>query len=224
MREPLYYLRALFYPERCPYCGKPVEPHDIACPACTEKIKRKHSVIQGGALGFRCISSFVYDGKVRRAILRIKYRKRVQFIPQIAAILAEDIKSCYGEKSFDLITAVPMHKKDEKERGFNQSVLLAKELSKLLDIPYADTLIKTKRTKKQHDLSFSERKTNLNGAFTLTDKELLTGKRILLIDDIITSGNTLGTCCKLLAKAKPSKICCATIASAQNKYPKETII
>nr|WP_316625287.1 phosphoribosyltransferase family protein [uncultured Ruminococcus sp.] len=224
MIEPLYYLRALIYPEHCPYCGKPVEPHEIACPLCMEIIKQKHSPIQGGAAGFRCISSFVYDGKVRRAVLRIKYRKRVQYIPQLAAILAQDINSCYGEECFDLITDVPMHKTDVKERGYNQSELLAKELSKLLGVPYADTLIKTKRTKKQHDLYFTERKTNLSGAFALTDKEVLTGKRILLIDDIITSGNTLSKCCKVLSKAKPSKICCATIASAQNKYPKETII
>jgi len=224
MIKPLHNLRALLFPERCPFCGKLVEANEIACKDCYETLRRKHSPITGGAGGFRCVSSFPYGGKVRRAILRVKYHDRVQYIPQLAAILADDIKSVYGEESFDLITAVPMHKKDIKERGYNQSEILAKELSKLLDIPFTDTIVKIKRTKKQHNLRFTERKTNLSGAFKLIDKDIVTGKRILLIDDIITSGYTLGLCGKVLAKAKPTKICCATIATAQNKFPEETVI
>ena len=224
MKNPMHYLRALLFPERCPFCGKLVEADEIACKDCYKTLRLKHSPITGGAGGFRCVSSFPYGGKVRRAILRVKYHDRVQYIPQLAAILADDIKSVYGEDSFDLITAVPMHKNDIKERGYNQSEILAKELSKLLEIPYADTIVKIKRTKKQHKLKFTERKTNLSGAFKLIDKELVNGKRILLIDDIITSGYTLGLCGRSLARAKPKKICCATIATAQNKFSEETVV
>ena len=224
MKNPIYYLRAMLYPERCPFCGKIVEAHEIACKDCYKDLRRKHSPITGGAGGFRCVSSFPYGGKVRRTILRIKYHERVQFIPQLAAILADDINSVYGKECFDMITAVPMHKRDIKMRGYNQSEILAKELSKLLSVPYADTLVKIKRTKKQHNLKFTERKTNLSGAFKLIDKDTVKGKRILLIDDIITSGNTLSVCGKALAGAKPSKLCCATIATAQNKFPEETVI
>lgn len=217
-------LTALFYPERCPYCGKVIEACEIACPKCYEKIRRKHVPIPGGARGFRCISSFVYDGKVRRMILRMKFNDRIQYIPQVARILEEDITKAYGENAFDLITAVPMYRDDKKDRGYNQSALLAKELGKLLDCPYRDTLLKIKKTKKQHLLKYKERRTNLNGAFKVIDKDTIKGKRILIVDDIITSGYTLGCCCKVLSRAKPETICCATIANAQHKYPAETII
>ena len=98
------------------------------------------------------------------------------------------------------------------------------ELGRQLDLPYCETIEKIKRTKKQHNLKYKERKTNLNGAFKMTDKGLVKGKRILIIDDIITSGYTLGNCCRVLSRAKPELICCATIASAQNKYPESTVI
>ena len=217
-------LTALFYPERCPYCSALVEPCEIACKHCYDEIRRKHIPITGGARGFRCVSTFVYDGKVRRMILRLKYHERTQYVPQIAELMADDIRTIYGDHAFDVITCVPMHKKDFRKREYNQSQLLAKELSKLLGIPYQDTLIKVKKTKKQHKLNFTERKTNLNGAFALIDKESIKGKRILIIDDIVTSGYTLGNCGKTLSRDKPESICCAAIASARNKYPESTSI
>ena len=220
----LRYLGALVFPERCPFCGKIVEPLESACPDCLDEIRRKHLPIKSGARGFRCVSSFVYDGKVRRLILRIKYQNRTQFIPQIAEILAGDIKEVYGDAAFDIITAVPMFKDDLRKREYNQAELLARATGKLLGIPYADTLHKVKRTKKQHTLKYNERKTNLNGAFLLIEKEPFKDKRILIIDDIVTSGYTLGNCCKTLTKSKPALICCATIACAQNKYPESTAI
>lgn len=220
----LRFLSVLFFPDRCPFCGKLVEPREIACPSCMGILRRKHLPIQSGAKGFRCISSFVYDGMIRRLILQIKYHNRTQFIPQIAEILASDIREIYGDKAFDIITAVPMFKKDLLDREYNQAALLAKEIGTILGIPYFDTLHKVKRTKKQHTLKYNDRKANLNGAFQLIKKEWINGKRILIIDDVVTSGYTLGNCCKTLSKASPELVCCATIASAQNKYPKSTVI
>lgn len=217
-------LTALFYPERCPYCSTLIEATQIACEKCYDEIRRKHIPIPSGARGFRCISTFVYDGKVRRMILRLKFYDRIQYIPQIAELLAKDIENTYSGERFDFITAVPMHQKDLKKRGYNQSALLAKELSKRLDLPYRETIDKIKRTKKQHQLKYNERKTNLNGAFKVIDKDEVEGKKVLIVDDIITSGYTLGNCCKVLSRAKPELICCATIASAQNKYPESTVI
>lgn len=215
---------AFFFPERCPYCGELIEAEDIACDKCLKILKEKQQPILRGALGFRCVCSFVYDGKVRRMLIRIKYYDRVQHIRQAAQILAKDIKSCYVEIPFDLITAVPMHRIDRMERGYNQSAVLAKELSKMLDLPYADTLEKVKRTKKQHHLKYHERKKNLSGAFRIKDKEIVSGRRILIVDDIVTSGYTLGTCCRTLARAKPRLICCAAIANADSAIGKGAVI
>ena len=217
-------LFTILYPERCPYCDTIINACELACESCYEELCRKHQPIPSGARGFRCISSFVYDGKVRRMILRLKYHDHIQHMPQIAVILAEDIRKVYGENAFDLVTCVPMHKKDLKKRGFNQSEKLAKALSRQLNLPFCETLHKIRQTQQQHTLPYAERKKNLNGAFALIDQVDLTGQRILIVDDIITSGYTLGNCCRVLSKAKPALICCVTIASAQNKYPASTVI
>ena len=214
----------MFFPERCPYCRKLIEAEEIACKTCLPIVTKKHHPIKGGAGGFRCVSSFFYDGKIRRIILRIKYRSNTQFIAQLAVFLAEDIRSIYGENCFDIITAVPMHPVDLAMREYNQSVLLAKKLGEMLSIPYLETLEKVKRTRKQHKLTYTERKTNLSGAFKLLNPEDILGKRILLIDDIVTSGFTLGKCAAAINRGKPALICCATLATAKEKVPKEAVI
>ena len=215
---------SFFYTERCPFCGAPIEAEEIACDKCLRMLAEKQHPIIRGAKGYRCISSFVYDGKVRRMLIRVKFHERTQHIPQIAAILAKDIRACYSEEHFDLITTVPMHQKDLRIRGYDQCEKLSKELSKLLDIPYLPTLKKIKRTKKQHKLTYRERSKNLSGAFALIDKDVVKDKRILIIDDIVTSGYTLGNCCKVLSKAKPALICCATVANANTQVDDSAVI
>lgn len=219
-----YRIKTLLFPERCPYCGALIEAEEIACASCMAELRRKHQAILGGAGGCPCVSSFVYGGKVRRMLLRVKYRNRVQYIPQVAAIMADDIRHAYRTVRFDTVTAVPMHRRDLKARGYNQSELIARAISEKLSVPYLDTLQKVKQTPKQQHLTYSERRKNLRGAFALIDKETVSGKQILLIDDIITSGSTLSACCKVLNKAAPALICCATVASAARNYPDTTVI
>lgn len=220
----MYDLRAMVFPERCPYCNTLIEAHEVACDSCFDILCEKHIPLIGGAGGFRCVSTFLYGGRVRRAIINMKFHDRIQYIPQFSELIAQDIERVYAGADFDLITAVPMHEKDIRERGYNQSELLAKALSKRLGIPYLDTLDKVKRTKKQHRLTYTQRKKNLSGAFKLKDRDAVHEKRILLIDDIVTSGTTLGVCGKALSLGKPARICCATIAAARNYYPEATII
>ena len=226
-RNPYGFLYSLFcivYRERCPYCRDLIKTGRIACDDCMKKIGTLQKPIIRGAYGYRCISSFLYGGTVRRMILRIKYHDRIQYIPQVAVILEKDIRKVYGEYRFDVISSVPMHEIDLKERRYNQSELLARELSKRLDIPYAELLIKVKHTKKQQSCSYKERKTNLRGAFKITDKTLVNGRNILMIDDIITTGETLGACCKTLNRSKPGIICCATIANASRRLSDDALI
>ena len=217
-------LTSFFFPERCPFCMELIDAEDIACKSCIKLLQEKQHPITRGAMGYRCVSSFFYDGKVRRMLIRVKFYERTQHIRQVAEILYKDIAACYSEIDFDLITYVPMHEKDKKQRGYNQCEMLAQELSKLSGIPVVPTLVKTKRTKKQHHLKYTERKTNLRGAFSLIDKEALKDKCILLVDDIVTSGYTLGACAKELNKAHPSMICCATIANAQSVTDENAVI
>ena len=215
---------SVFYPERCPFCNDLIEAKDVACEKCLRQLSENRRPIIRGAGGFRCVSSFPYEGNVRRMLIRIKFYERIQHIRQSAVFLADDVRTCYEGIDFDCITAVPMHPKDQKARGFNQCELLAQELSKLLGTPFQPTLEKIKRTRKQHHLKFRERRKNLAGAFRIIDKDSIKGKRILIVDDIVTTGNTLGACCKMLARAKPELICCATIANASLPESKKPMI
>ena len=224
MNEHLRRIIAILYPERCPFCDSLIEADEIACKACLARIGSARSPIVRGAQGYRCVSSFIYDGSVRRMLIRIKFYEHIQHIRQAAFFLGEDIRASYGDAGFDLITAVPMHPKDLRARGFDQCELLAKELSVLLGVPYQPTLEKVKRTKKQHTLKYRERKKNLSGAFKVIDKARVESRRILIVDDIVTSGYTLGYCCRALSRAKPELLCCATIANADAYCGKAGVI
>ena len=215
---------ALLFPARCPFCSALIEAEDVACENCLRQIKEKHRPILRGVMGYRCVSSFLYDGRVRKMLVRIKFYEQTQFIRQAAVILAEDIRTAYGEYRFDLITYVPMHPKDQRKRGYNQSQLLCSALSKELNIPSAGLLNKIKQTKKQHTLTWPERRKNLSGAFRLTDRNLVKGKNILIVDDIVTSGCTLGACCRKLNEAKPAVLCCAAIADAGERHDASAVI
>ena len=219
--NPFKKLITFIMPDRCPFCGKVIEEGQLSCDSCREDFLTDHTPIISGASGYRCVSSFYHKGYVRRMILRVKYHDRIQYLPQIAVILAQDIKTAFQGEQFDLITAVPMHFREQKKRGYNQSVILSKELSKQLDIPYRETLEKVKDTPAQHSLKLKERKTNLKGAFRCIDPEKLKARNILIVDDIITSGSTLSECCKTLVKAQPGIICCASIAKTDDTGVKE---
>lgn len=119
---------------------------------------------------------------------------------------------------FDLITFVPMHPIPLKKRGYNQSELLANELSKLMGIPCVSTLTKIKNTKPQHSLTAKKRRKNLKGAFRIVDKKNVSGRCVLIIDDVVTTGTTLGECAKTIQKGNPALICCATVLSTGDLY------
>ena len=114
----------------------------------------------------------------------------------------------------DIITAVPMYYKNMRERGYNQSELLAKECAEIFNIPYAELVEKHKKNKAQHTLKGKERESNVQGVYRVIDSQAVADKNILIIDDIITTGNTLGECCKVLKKAGCKNICCAALCAA----------
>lgn len=207
----------LVFPRRCPYCSTVIESNEHACKKCLEKMP-VDGIYQGVGLGYRCVSALPYKGKYRHAVLKFKFKNKTQYSKEFAVLIADEVRKSYPDMVFDCITYVPMHKDALKKRGYNQSELLAKDVSHLLQIPCTVTLDKIKKTKPQHKLSGKKRKTNLRGAFKAVDKQYINGKTILLLDDIVTTGSTLAECCKTLQKAKPSLICCVTLLSSGNLY------
>ncbi|MBQ4569514.1 MAG: ComF family protein [Ruminococcus sp.] len=208
----LYKAGCAFLPDRCPFCDIPVKPGELYCKDCSKKLKfiRYKTYAKGG---FDCTSVFPYTGEHKAAVTRFKFNNRKQYAYPMARMMADSILKNYPEEEFDLITYVPLHKQRHRTRGYNQCKLLARKLSRILGIPYKSTLIKTKHTAPQHTLKKpADREKNVKGAFRVIDKELLKNKRILLLDDIITTGYTLGECASTLNKCKPASVKCATFA------------
>ncbi len=207
----------VLYPERCPYCTRVVPLGNLYCDKCAEKFTdiTYHTYARGG---YYTVSAVPYIDVFAEGIKRFKFSKGQQYAYQLAYVMADAIAKEYKDEKFDFITFVPLHPKKLAERSYNQSELLSQELSKLLGIPVVEALKKTRNNQPQHSLKkASQRENNVRGVYRLTDKAVAINKRILLIDDIVTTGNTLGECGRILIEGGADKVLCATFAIAITK-------
>lgn len=190
---------------RCKVCGKPIRYAEEEC--CSDCKEQPHFYEQGRSV-------WLHKGPVRWSIYQFKYHNRRIF----AQYYAEELYRLYGRKladwKIDLIVPIPLHRRRRRRRGYNQSELLAKQLSKLSGIPVdAHSVVRVKNTRPQKTLTGKERKKNLQEAFRIYDWK--NGpKNVLLIDDIYTTGNTLDAVAKLL-REKGSKVFFFTISIGQ---------
>ena len=173
-------------PPLCPHCGKP-QASGIVCPDC----RRRQTEIDGISSPFR------FDEVIRKAIYELKYRNLKAISPCLAQLLADYLRS--NPLDGEALTYVPLHPRRLRERGYNQSRLLAGELSKRIDLPVIeDCLVRVKQAQPQvraHDVQ--ERQRNAADAFVSRD-EKVNGKQLILIDDVCTSGATLESCATAL--------------------------
>src|SRR4030042_1209375 len=133
--------------------------------------------------------------------------------PFFAEWMAEGLNRYWEPDSLDLLIPVPLHPQRLRERGFNQALLLAKELSRRTGIPYFKTILKKKKpTPPQVNLSGVEREKGLRGAFHVVEKEELLGRSVLLVDDVYTTGATVNECSKVLVKGGAGKVDVLTLA------------
>ncbi len=181
-------------PPLCPRCGKP-QPSGILCSSCV-----------GWAAKIDGIRSpFRFDGVVRLAIYQLKYRN----LRALAAFLAQLLNSYLIANPVpgEVLVPVPLHPKRLRERGYNQSSLLAKELSKLTSLPVVDDcLIRQRHTPPQARTStVNERLSNVTDAFACRNQKLK-NKRVVLIDDVATSGATLNACATALKAAGATSV------------------
>lgn len=204
-------IAAVFFPERCAYCGTVIPPCRPACDRCLPQLPRIETPVcrlcgrgrescscEGHRRHYeRCVAPFYYEGKAKSAVLRFK-EKDSHAALALADEMAAVVRREYPHVTFDQIVPVPMTPKDRKKRGYNQSALLAAELSKRLGIPWSEMLVKIYETTPQKELSALERSGNLLGAFSLREGEQPAGKTLLLVDDIATTGSTLDECAKML--------------------------
>lgn len=150
---------------------------------------------------------------IRKVILNYKFNDKSYLYKTIVNFLLKNKKFFQIVESYDTIIPVPISRKRRKERGYNQSELIAKEIAKNVFKEYNNQcLFKAKNIIEQSKLNKEERQKNIQGVYELHNKKKLQDKKILLIDDIYTTGSTVGECSKILKQAKPKKIGVLTIA------------
>ncbi len=173
-------------PPICPRCGRP-QPSGILCPDCVSWPAKID--------GIR--SPFRFEGVMRQAIHQLKYQNIRALVVPLAKLLQDYLRT--NAVLAEILVPVPMHQKRLRERGYNQSGLLARELGKLTNLPVVDDcLIRQRHTPPQARTStVDERRSNIADAFVCRDQRLR-DKQVLLIDDVATSGNTLDACAAAL--------------------------
>lgn len=156
-------------------------------------------------------SLFHFEGEARQAILSFKYKNLKALAAPLAQLMAEYVRA--HPSPVDILVPVPLHPRRLRERGYNQSSLLARELGRLASFPLAEgTLLRLKNTPPQvRTKSAEERQSNVTGAFICRDRRL-EGRRILLIDDVCTSGATLDSCAATLRAAGAASVWGLTLA------------
>ena len=236
--RPLHSLRLLVYPRRCPFCGR-VLGRVLTCPDCApylEELRRKPGMrldpdkhylgrLQGAAAPYR------YEGRVRGAILRAKYNGAPWVADELGLELSRllfgsEIKLCGmeprpasvdgGALAYDCIVPVPA---SSRARGYSVPQRLAKPLAEALGVPLLPhALRRTRRKKRQAGLSLDERMANVAGAFA-ADPGQVEGKRVLLVDDVITTGATAAACTQALLAAGAESVFAAALATVEFDAP-----
>lgn len=156
---------------------------------------------------------FKYEGIIREEILKYKFQEKSYNYKMFSKIILNDKEMCEILREYEMIIPVPVSKRRKKDRGYNQTELIAKEISKELNIEYVkDVLYKVKDTIAQSKLNKEQREENAKGVYEIKNNQRVNNKRILLIDDIYTTGSTVRECSKILNKVNPKKIGIFTIA------------
>ncbi|TWH45249.1 ComF family protein [Sporomusa sp. KB1] len=195
-------LLALLFPQRCPACHAWAEGTGW-CSTCIAQVSKPRQV----ALALHnlrwldeCLTVTDYTGPVQRLIRDMKFRRMTRQATKLSQLLDYAIV-CGRYADIDVIVAVPLHAERIKERGFNQTALVFKPWAARQKLIWTEALDRTRPTVPQWELTLKERRKNIKGAFAVTRPELITGKHILLVDDIFTSGLTMEECARVLKKA-----------------------
>lgn len=197
-----------FYPPTCGICGK--LNNDYLCKKC-EKLLNGHvseNVLNIDNMNFQeLIYIFKYEGIIRESILKYKFEEKSYLYKTFVNFLLKNDKVFENIKNYDTIIPVPISNKRYKKRGYNQSWLLAMELSKLMNLTLiTNCLFKAKDVIEQSKLTKEQRVENIKDVYFLTNESKIENRKILLLDDIYTTGSTVNECCRMIKKANPKKI------------------
>ncbi len=215
----------LLFPPKCIFCGAVMGPETRVeiCGKCNSLIpyledpclkEDPFSPYRGYCDSVICACE--YTGMIRDALVRFKFHGKPSYYRALAQLAADRVRTVTDRKKIDIITCVPLHTDRQLKRGYNQSLLIAKALSRQLEIPFdASLLVKTRNTDSQSGMTREERYRNVAGVFEVRRPERVKGKSIILVDDIITTGATMGECGRVLKEAGVRRIIGVVLATGR---------
>lgn len=207
----------LLFPPKCPFCRSVLDdPRAPVCPACQPRLPwldekdsfRKIEHTEG------CWSALEYRDAVRDCIHRYKFSPVPACGQPLGLLMAQCVRD-HGEIRPEVVTWAPLSRKSLKKRGFDQAGLLAEAVGKELGLAVEPMLVKVRETQRQSRLTdHARRKANVLGAYEIAARAGVAGKRVLLVDDVVTSGATLSSCAQILKRAGAAEVWCITLAQA----------
>lgn len=214
--KPLHALLDLLYPPKCPFCGRVLERgEDRMCVLCRQDLPWTDGPdrrVEGCDL---CLSPLHYRGGVRDAVHRYKFKGGQGRADLFGELMAQCL-SGRRDVAADLVTWVPLHPQGKKRRGYDQAELLARRVAGLCGMPAAATLEKVRFTGVQsRQATGADRRANVEGAYRALPGLDLAGRRVVLADDVVTTGSTLAQCAACLRSAGAAAVVGLTFARAQ---------
>ena len=209
------YVLNLIYPNVCGICDRLCK--DDLCIKCNinlNKIAKVKIDYYNNKFFKKHLYIFKYEGIIKEKLINFKFNEKTYIYKSIVNFMIKNKKICGFFKKYDIIIPVPIHKNRKIERGYNQSALFAKKISNNFEnLAYIDdALVKKINNKPQSTKNKDAREKNVIGAYCLKNIDRVNGKKVLLFDDIYTTGNTVNECCKILQQANPKCIDVITIA------------
>lgn len=214
-----------FFGRKCAVCNKAIPILTDYCPECELTLKRVPDILNSSWSKLSNIklspkvksyidgyaAPFYYTLGSEKLILNYKLKKRGELSDIIATELDQVFEKVYSEIYFDFICAVPMLKKDRNVKGFDHTELLSEKLAEIRGIEYLPALYQIKDKLPQHTLSATMRRNNVKNIYSIIENVSVTGKTILLIDDICTTGASLNEAAKTLKKGGAKRVYCLAV-------------
>ena len=210
-------LKELLFPRKCILCGKVLSARETdLCHGCREETPGYVPEYRSLSHIYSVCALWYYEGMVRESLLRYKFHNKPGYAGGYSPLLA--MKIAREMNGFDVITWVPVSRKRRKERGYDQSELLARAVSRELGIPVAGTLRKVRDNPAQSGIQDRAKRLEIvKDAYAPMEDASVRGKRVLLIDDILTTGATASECARTLLGAGAKQVSLAVVAAGREK-------
>ncbi len=214
VRTPFELLLELFWPRRCIFCGRIRGPEEgLICPDCARSLPPAETGPKRGEFYTRCVSVCSYEDKVRDSVRRFKFKSCSFYAGEYGRMLAETVRRELNGR-FDCITFVPIAWLRLRFRGYDQAQLLAEALGRELGVPVLRTVKKVRNNRPQSSMMIAAaRRANVMNVYCPVDADRWAGKRLLLIDDVLTTGATLTEVSRVLLSHGAKSVCCGTFAA-----------